>query len=605
MVIKSAVRGGKLTFHNMNMLKQVLGVTLLLSFLAGGAFWGCKMWFGYTYHQKYLIASYYWADFKLLIVGNKGRVTQNYWDEAGEKHIVRSIDVIQSPPIQALVKDFDARIDETNRLTVWFMVSFFFLAFGGWFWRGYYQKQKKLLNGLSVVNWRKARRFIRKFGKHNIYLGRLPFPKAFEPEHILFVGRTGSGKTNAINDLVNQIKQKKVIVDSTGGYVARFYNPERDKLLNPFDSRSEVWSLWQECAEDYDFMEFAESLIPPEKRGDPFWVKAAQQMLATAAQELKKEGSPTIEKLLELLLQKPLKEAVEEFRDTNVSTYFDPEAGRMAHSIRAILIAALWSLKYLESSKDYFSIKKWVQDPNETGTLFICCDPTQRNALRPLMTAWLSIAIKSLLGMPEDLNRRVWFIMDELASLNHVPCLVGALAEGRKYGGAIVVGCQNYSQVTKIYGYEDSETIFDLIGTRAGLQSYGSTAQQIAKHYGKQEILEANESLSYGENSFRDGLSLTEHKVVKDVVSETDFSMLNPLEAYIKYPRNIPIVKMKFLLKPIAPVFPQFVKKVGEVYEKDQVEALTVFSNKLFDTDRFLKDDKEQEYTNRNMQMEI
>lgn len=605
MFLKSTVRGGKLTFHNVNMLKQVFGVTLLLTILAGGAFWGCKMWFSYTPYERYILGSYYWADFKLMFPGKKERVTQNYRDEDGREQIVRAIDITRNNVIRSFARDFEARVENTNQLTIWFMGAFFFLAFGGWFWRGYAQKQQKLLKGLKVINWRRARRAIQKFGKHNIKLGRLPFPKAFENEHTLFVGRTGSGKTNAINDLVNQVTAKKVIVDSTGGYVARFYNPKTDKLLNPFDERSEFWSLWKECDEDYDFMEFAESLIPPEKRGDPFWVKAAQQMLATAAQQLKKEGKTTIEGLLELLLQKPLKEAVEEFKDTNVATYFDPEAGRMAHSIRAILIAALWSLKYLETSKDYFSLKQWVQDPNQTGTLFICCDQTQRNTLRPLMTAWLSIAIKSLMALPEDITRRVWFIMDELASLHNVPCLLDALQEGRKYGSCLVIGLQNYTQVQKIYGPEDCDTIFDLIGTRIALQSYGSSAQQVSKYFGKQEILESNESMSYGENSFRDGLSLTENKVIKDVVSETDLGMLNPFESYIKYPRNIPIVEMKFLLKPFNEIFSKFVKKVEEVYEGDQAKTLTGLSNKIFDMENFLKEEDSIKNRNKNLQMDM
>ncbi|MGV8948497.1 MAG: type IV secretion system DNA-binding domain-containing protein [Candidatus Paracaedibacter sp.] len=603
MILKSTIRGGKLTFHNINMLKQVFGVTLLLTILAGGAFWSSKMWFSYTPYERYILASYYWADFKLIFPGKKERVTQYYRDEDGRQQIVRAIDITQNKVIRSFAKDFENRSEKTTQLTLWFMSSFFFLAFGGWFWRGYVQKQKKLLNGLKVIPWRKAGRALRKFGKHTINLGRLPFPQAFENEHTLFVGRTGSGKTNAINDLVSQITAKKIIIDSTGGYVARFYNPNTDKLLNPFDDRSEYWNLWQECNENYDFMEFAESLIPPEKRGDQFWVKAAQQMLATAAEELKKEGNTNIESLLELLLQKPLGEAVEEFRNTNVATYFDPDSGRMAHSIRAILIAALWSLKYLEASEDYFSIKQWVQDPKQTGTLFICCDQPQRNTMRPLMTAWLSIAIKSLMALPEDITRRVWFIMDELASLNNVPCLLDVLQEGRKYGSCILIGLQNYTQVRKIYGPEDCDTIFDLIGTRIALQSFGSSAQQISKYFGKQEILEANESLSYGENSFRDGLSLTENKVIKDIVSETDLGVLNPFESYIKYPRNIPIVKMEFLLKPFPQVYPKFVKKIDQVYEPEQLETLKILSNEIYDMDKFLIDDREKNKDKMNLEI--
>jgi len=112
-------------------------------------------------------------------------------------------------------------------------------------------------------------------------------------------------------------------------------------LLNPFDARSESWNLWQECLEDYHYMEFAETLVPPDQY-DKFWVRASQQLLATGAEILKRDGNMTIKALLDLLLTKPLNEAAESLKGTNVVTYVDPKSGKMAQGIRATLIAALW-----------------------------------------------------------------------------------------------------------------------------------------------------------------------------------------------------------------------------------------------------------------------
>jgi len=591
--MKTLTRGGQVTMHNVNMLRQVMTITMILTALAGLLFWSGKTWFSYTPYERYALMSYYWADMKLSLSGNKDTVTQTYRHPNSREYSVRSLDIKQNPSLQIRAKGFENRMKDDAWMTLWFMVGFFILICGGWFWRGFLQKQTKLLSGLTVVHWKNMKGKLRKFGKHDVKLGRLPFPRAFENEHMLLIGRTGSGKTNAINQLLRQtrcLEKKTVIIDSTGGYVARFYNSKTDKILNPFDERSQSWNLWTECGEDYDFMEFAESLIPPEKRGDSFWVKAAQQMLATAAQNLKDQNKMTIEELLSVLLQKPLSQAVQEFKNTNVATYFEPEAGRMAHSIRAVLIAALWSLKYLETSEHYFSIRQWMQDPHQTGWLFICCDPTQRNVLRPLMTGWLSIAIKSLMAMREDLSRRVWFIMDELASLNYVPCLTDALQEIRKYGGSLVVGMQNYSQVRKIYGYEDCDTIFDLAGTKVGLQSFGHSAEQLSKSFSKQEMLESIESLSYGEHSYRDGVSLSEQRVVRPVVSESDLGMLNPLEAYIKYPRNLPIVKMVFLLERIDSVAEQFIKKTKKAYLDEQARTFADLSQEVYEEKHWKED---------------
>ena len=44
---------------------------------------------------------------------------------------------------------------------------------------------------------------------------------------------------------------------------------------------------------------------------------------------------------------------------------------------------------------------------------------------------------------PTRANKNVWIIVDELPSLEKIPKLKTALAEGRKYGGCVVAGLQN------------------------------------------------------------------------------------------------------------------------------------------------------------------
>ena len=64
----------------------------------------------------------------------------------------------------------------------------------------------------------------------------------------------------------------------------------------------------------------------------------------------------------------------------------------------------------------------------------------RHESLKPLITAWLDIAINALLSLPEKTDRRIWVILDELGSLQQLPYLTSALAEARKFGGCFVVG---------------------------------------------------------------------------------------------------------------------------------------------------------------------
>uniref|UniRef100_UPI0035BC5197 helicase HerA-like domain-containing protein n=1 Tax=Sphingomonas sp. TaxID=28214 RepID=UPI0035BC5197 len=74
-----------------------------------------------------------------------------------------------------------------------------------------------------------------------VTIGGVPVPEAEEARHFLFAGATGTGKTTAIWAMLDQVEQRgqhAFVHDVDGGYVARYYRPERgDLILNPFDAR--------------------------------------------------------------------------------------------------------------------------------------------------------------------------------------------------------------------------------------------------------------------------------------------------------------------------------------------------------------------------------
>jgi type IV secretory pathway TraG/TraD family ATPase VirD4 len=64
-----------------------------------------------------------------------------------------------------------------------------------------------------------------------------------------------------------------------------------------------------------------------------------------------------------------------------------------------------------------------------------------------------------MMGYCEDHTAKpVWFVLDELASLNKLPQLDTAVTENRKYGNPVVMGFQGRSQLEKRYG-QDAEAM--------------------------------------------------------------------------------------------------------------------------------------------------
>lgn len=145
-----------------------------------------------------------------------------------------------------------------------------------------------------------------------------------------------------------------------------------------------------------------------------------------------------------------------------------------------------------------------------------------------------------------DPKRRLWFVLDELPALQKISSLKTILAEGRKYGACVMAGIQIFPQLTEEYGIHASQTLLDLFNTKIFFRSDNpQTNQWISQSLGEKEVKSIQESLSYGANTMRDGVSLSRAKNRESLVLPTEVAALNDLECYLKLPGAWPITKLK------------------------------------------------------------
>ncbi len=397
----------------------------------------------------------------------------------------------------------------------------------------------------------------------------MPIVRNSETQHILITGTTGSGKTNCFNHLLPQIRkkgQKAVIVDTTGVFVQNYFQEGHDILLNPFDQRSSPWNPWSECKEVYHYKELAKSLIPQSSH-DPFWSTSAQTVFAIILETLDRKGERSTRKLLELILEEPLDQLFARLQSSNLQgmraiSLLDPKSEKTATSIRSTAASYVDCLSFLEDTESPFSIRKWIQDDEQKQWLFISMMPEQRDALRPLISTWASIAIKSLLGKTINQEGRTWFIFDELGSLQQLSDITTCLAESRKYGGAVTLGIQNLGQLDEIYGPNITKAIVDLCSTKVCFrQTSPELAHRMSKAFGEKETMEIQEGISYGANDIRDGVNLSMLTKDKLAVPPTELFSLDNLEACVKLAGNLPVTKIKFKYRDEQPIAASFLKK--------------------------------------------
>ena len=151
------------------------------------------------------------------------------------------------------------------------------------------------------------------------------------------------------------------------------------------------------------------------------------------------------------------------------------------------------------------------------------------------MSAWISSAIRGLLALPIDLNRRIWFSIDELPSLQRVKDLEILLTEGRKYGGCGILTLQSPAQIENIYGREVSKIIIGNTATKIIFRELDpEIATRISRGFGEREVMETQEGISYGAHETRDSVSLSMQNKIRPVVSPTQILELPVNTAYVK-----------------------------------------------------------------------
>lgn len=400
---------------------------------------------------------------------------------------------------------------------------------------------------------------------------RKVFIRDSEIQNFCLHGTVGAGKSEVIRRLANYARQRGdmvVIYDRSGEFVKSYYDPSIDKILNPLDARCAAWDLWKECLTQPDFDNTANTLIPMGTKEDPFWQGSGRTIFAEAAYLMRNDPNRSYSKLVDTLLSIKIEKLRTFLRNSPAANLVEEKIEKTAISIRAVLTNYVKAIRYLqgiEHNGESFTIRDWmrgVREDQKNGWLFISSNADTHASLKPVISMWLSIAIRGLLAMGENRNRRVWFFCDELPTLHKLPDLVEILPEARKFGGCYVFGIQSYAQLEDIYGEKAAATLFDVMNTRAFFRSPShKIAEFAAGEIGEKEHLKASEQYSYGADPVRDGVSTGKDMERQTLVSYSDIQSLPDLTCYVTLPGPYPAVKLSLKYQARPKVAPEFIPR--------------------------------------------
>lgn len=317
--------------------------------------------------------------------------------------------------------------------------------------------------------------------------GALRFDDEALSKHVLFLGGIGTGKTNAMMQLVRALRGNAgqddifVIFDTKGDFFREFYQ-DGDAVIssNPGEGRGGVvWNLFLDLPGDdasargdqiYEIAATVFSEGQEQASENSFFATAACDIFAAVVEIMMREGGEHSNADLRDRLERDgdeLLELMQEHPDlAGTARYLQGE--RTPEQILAFLQQTLNSSfsGAFRLPGGTFSVREFVH--HKAGrALFIEYDIAVGSRLLPIYRVLMDMAIKEALslGRRPGAAGNVYFVMDEFALLPQLSHISDGINFGRSLGLKFLVATQNVNQVLHAYGTEEGGSMLSGFGT--------------------------------------------------------------------------------------------------------------------------------------------
>jgi type IV secretory pathway TraG/TraD family ATPase VirD4 len=373
-------------------------------------------------------------------------------------------------------------------------------------------------------------------------------PERAEAQHMQIIGDTGAGKTMIMLQILRQIKHRgdsAIVYDPAREFVRRFYDPKNgDVILNPLDKRCPYWGPAEELRRRSEAKALAVSLFqPPQDRIGEFFIESPQKIFAFLM-----AYGPTPEELVKWMSNP--EEIDRRLKGTEHAQLINPKAEHQRAGVLGSLGLVADSLRLLPKKGEgngEWSATEWAE--TRQGWIFITSLPAEREALRPLQSLWIDLLVLRLLNEPKEGQKRAWFVIDELASLQKLPQLHTAITENRKSRNPVILGFQGKAQLEFLYGHL-AEVMLSQPATSIWLKTKEPAAGEwVSKFIGKVEIERLRETHFDGS---RAGRNFALDRQIEPLVMESEISGLPDLHAYMKYENYVTRFSFPYFDMPVV-----------------------------------------------------
>jgi type IV secretory pathway TraG/TraD family ATPase VirD4 len=361
-------------------------------------------------------------------------------------------------------------------------------------------------------------------------------PLQAEAKHVQVMGDTGVGKSTLLRQMLSQIEDRgetAIVYDPAGEFVRRFYREDRgDVVLNPLDARSSYWTPSAELRNAAEARTIATSFYQPvDGKANEFFTDTPQKIFAHMLRY-----RPTTQDLIAWMSNPD--EIDRRVAGTELEAMIGKDSPDQRNGVLGSLGLIADSLRLLPTKKQAnnkeWSATAWAE--RREGWIFLTGTEAEQEALRPLHSLWIDLLILRLLTLPKPGQKRAWFVLDELATLQKLPQFHSALTKGRKSDNPIIFGYQGKAQLEVIYGHL-AEVMLSQPATKFVMKTAEPKAAKWASELiGDIEIERVRETVADGK---RAGKSFTMDRQMEPLVMSSEIQGLEDLHSFLKLGNNV------------------------------------------------------------------
>lgn len=446
---------------------------------------------------------------------------------------------------------------------------------------------------IAVLN-RKLRKEAAKRKTLNLHAGRTILPYDMEPKHISILGAAGTGKGVLLNQFINQMNirrfrnqdilrrnpgaiikprhGKAIIYDMKGELVAKQFSAG-DYIFSPFDQRGLGWSFFNEIRNYPDLDVVAKSLYNSPEIKDEYWYNCAKDIFRTGLFYLQSHQQTSNRELWNFFSQslQQIKAAFQTLplAEQSALKHIDKSDTNQSASIISILQERIQFFKYLVDMDGPFSFRDFVKS-DQDACLYLLNIEQYKTIFKPLMTFAIDTLVREILSLEDDLERRVYFIIDELGSLYRLESILDLLTVGRSKGACLICANQDLGRIEDTYGKANTTTFYNNFNTNFIFRiNEPKSADFLSQAIGERQVIKKVESRQMSPSDIGDRKGISDQEKTERLFLATELQNLADFEAILKI-SNFGVSKIKIPKIFFKSRAPHFVMKRFDLPKADE-----------------------------------